>query len=57
MTEMSEVWCDAMLPEGTRLFFRLPGEVTLRDASLRLTEDEQRGWLLARVWHVEGLQV
>jgi len=55
MTELSEVWCDARLPEGTRLFFRLPGEATLRDASLMLTKDQQRGWLLAKVSDVEVL--
>lgn len=49
MTELAEVWCDAKRLEGTRLFFRLPGEGNLRDASLAATNDQQRGWLLARV--------
>lgn len=57
MTELAEVWCDARRPEGARLSFRLPGETLLRDASLAVTKDEQRGWLLARVSDVEALQV
>jgi len=55
MTELNEVWCDARRLEGTRLFFRLPGEAALRDASLTPTKDQQRGWLLAKVLAVEAL--
>ncbi|WP_156392280.1 MULTISPECIES: hypothetical protein [unclassified Roseateles] len=47
--QVIEVWCDWLLPEGCRLFFRLQGERGLRDASLRRTEAHDIGMLLAKM--------
>lgn len=49
IVRVEEVWCDWMQPEGARLFFKVQGEATLRDAQLQATAASSRGWMLARI--------
>lgn len=49
MSRVEEVWWDCMLVEGERLFFKLAGEPTLRDAHLQATAATSKGWMLARI--------
>ena len=49
IARVEEVWWDCMLAEGERLFFKLYGETTLRDAHLRATAASAKGWMLAKI--------
>lgn len=49
IARVEEVWWDCMAAEGERLFFKLQGESTLRDAHLQATAASAQGWMLARI--------
>jgi hypothetical protein len=55
IARVEEVWCDCMVAEGERLFFKLHGETTLRDAHLRPTTADARGWMIARIGQAPAL--